>query len=223
MGLRDPRGRIPSPSRTRRDRRGMAILALVTERPGGLLPWWMLAGGLVGIVAVALIFRDPFVGVMLTLALAAQAVPGVLLPAIPVGGVPDSTRGDPVSRHPGLVPWNVHTVPLARISARRELGSAGRDACLPGRARRLDRHQRALTTGGSATAYPLLRNFLPLTLLPFLPADLRQTGTDRAGRAVDAILFGVLIAASIATQAFAGVQLLAGRLEKTWVSCRQPG
>ena len=66
---------------------GIAILALVTGGLAALLPWWMLAGGLVGIVAVALIFRDPFVGVMLTLALAAQAVPGVLLPAIPVGGV----------------------------------------------------------------------------------------------------------------------------------------
>lgn len=189
---------------------GIAILALVTGGLAALLPWWMLAGGLVGIVAVALIFRDPFVGVMLTLALAAQAVPGVLLPAIPVGGV----RIQPAEILCLVTLASCLNVTLSRW---REF-PLGRNwdllvatlACLAVLV--VSIAISAYYWGQRDFAYPLLRNFLPLTLLPFLPTIFAKRERIALAERLF-ILFGVLIAASIATQAFTGVQLLAGRLE----------
>ncbi len=188
----------------------VAVVALIAGGLAAVAPWWMIAGGLGGAGAVALTFRDPFLGVMLTLSLAAQAIPGALLPAIPLGGA---------LIQPAEIMCLVTAAACANVTlARWRDFHVGENwdlivstlVCLA--VLIVSIAVSAYSWGQRGFAYPLLRNFLPLTLLPFLPSVF--AGRERIARAERLfILFGVLIAAWIAIQAFTGTRLLGGRLE----------
>lgn len=203
--------RLPGTTTRRRALALYATIALLSLF-GGLLaafaPFEAVIGLVGGIAFVILTVRDPFFGLMLTLALASQAIPGAHVPNIPLGGV--------------LVAPGEITVLLTLMSCILN-GLIGRYPITLNR-------DFVVTTllafaalfasffistfyfGQSNFVFPVLRNFLPLALLPFLPSIL--SNRQRIALAENYfIAFGVLIALFIAIQAFTNVHLLAGRLE----------
>lgn len=188
---------------------GIAALALSGGALAALAPWWLALGAFVGTVVALAILASPYFGLMLTLALASQAIPGGPIPTIPIGGA------------------QIYPAELALLAT---LASAVVDLLLDkngaiamdGRfvtvtlitftALGLSFLASAYLMGQRDFALPVLRNFLPLALLPLLPRLLpdrrRVELTEHA-----IIAFGVLIALFISFQAFANIQLLAGRFE----------
>jgi len=53
-----------------------AVLAIGAGTLVSVAPWWLAFGAFAGIAVALAILASPFFGVMLTLALAAQAIPG---------------------------------------------------------------------------------------------------------------------------------------------------
>jgi len=188
---------------------GILTIALFAGLLSALAPWWAAIGLVGGVIVVALTFRDPFFGLMLTLALASQAIPGAFVPSVPLGNAL-------------IVPCEI-TVLLTLMSSVFN-GIIGR---YPVKLMERDFVLTAVLTftalliaiaidqfylGQRNFAFPVLRNFLPLALLPLLPSIL----SDRRRIALAEncfIAFGVLIALFIAIQAFTSMQFLTGRLE----------
>lgn len=188
---------------------GIAALALAGGALAALAPWWLALGTLVGVAACVAILVSPFFGLMLTLALSAQAIPGAFVPSVPVGGALILAHEitllatlaatlihvllDPSDRPPP--DWRFVAATLLTFGA---LG--------------LSFLASTYLMGQRDFLFPVLRNFLPLALLPLLPRLLpdrrRIELTERLF-----IAFGVLIALFIAIQAFTSMQLLAGRFE----------
>lgn len=195
-------------------RRALALYATIAllSLLGGLLsafaPYEVVVGLVGGIAVVILTVKDPFFGLMLTLALASQAIPGAHVPNIPLGGV--------------LVAPCEITVLLTLMSCILN-GLIGRypitldrdfvvTALLAFAALFASFFISKFYFGQSNFVFPVLRNFLPLALLPFLSSML--SNRQRIALAENFfIAFGVLIALFIAVQAFTNVHLLAGRLE----------
>ena len=188
---------------------GILTIALFAGLLSALAPWWAVIGLIGGVAVVALTIRDPFFGLMLTLALASQAIPGAHVPEIPLGGalvapceitilltLMSSVLNGLIGRYPIKAPSRDFVVTSLLIFA-------------------------ALFTsffistfyfGQKNFVFPILRNFLPLALLPFLPSIL--SNRQRIALAENCfIAFGVLIALFIAVQAFTNLHVLAGRLE----------
>ena len=188
---------------------GIAVLALA----GGLLsaaaPWWLALGSVIGIAGLLAIFASPFFGLMLTLALATQAIPGASIPGIPMGGalvqpseltllvtlVSTVLNALMDKKEPPKVVWEFVLAALVTFTA---LG--------------MSFFASKYLMGQRDFAFPVLRNFLPLAMLPLLPRLL----PDRKRIALTEhliIFFAVLIALFIAIQSFTSIQLLAGRFE----------
>lgn len=188
---------------------GTAALALAGGALAALAPWWLALGAFAGTAVALAIVASPYFGLMLTLALAAQAIPGALIPTIPVGGA--------------LIYPSEITLLLTLASAvidvlldkKAPIGLDGRFAAvalLTFAALGLSFLASAHLMGQRDFAFPVLRNFLPLALLPLLPRLLPDRRRVELTEHV-IIAFGVLIALFISFQAFANVQLLAGRFE----------
>lgn len=186
-----------------------AALAIGAGSLVAFAPWWAVFALVAGLVVTALIFHDPLFGVMLTLALAAQAIPGAHIPNIPLGGA--------------LIQPCEITVLLTLVSAivngligRHPISQLDGDfvvvTLLAFGALFLSFLVGKYYLGQRDFVFPVLRNFLPLALLPLLPSIL----SDRRRIALAEscfITFGVLIALFISVQAFTSAQLLTGRLE----------
>jgi len=188
---------------------GITAIGLFAGVLTALAPWWVVIGLVAGIVVLALIIWDPLFGLMLTLALASQAIPGVFAPSVPLGNAL-------------IAPCEI-TVLLTLMSSMFN-GIIGR---YPVKIMERDFVLTAVLSfaalliailidqfylGQRNFAFPVLRNFLPLALLPLLPTILSDR--KRVALAENCfIAFGVLIALFIAIQAFTSMQLLNGRLE----------
>ena len=188
---------------------GIALIAIFAGLLCALAPWWVSGGVLVGIVVVVLVVRDPFFGLMLTLAFSAQAIPGALVPNIPLGGalilpceimllltLTSSLLNGISGRHPF-----VHVSRDFLIAALLSLGALLASIFVG-----------KFVLGQKDFAFQVLRNFLPLTLLPLLPSILCNRRRIALAEGFF-IAFGVLIALFIALQAFTSLELLTGRLE----------
>ena len=193
---------------------GITTIALIAGLLAALAPWWAAIGLIGAIAVVALTIRDPYFGLMLTLALASQAIPGAFVPRIPFGNAL-------------IFPCEI-TVLLTLISSifngiigRYPIKTMDRDFVLTAvlifsallMAILID----LFYLGQKDFAFPVLRNFLPLALLPLLPSILSDR--KRIAQAENYfIVFGALIALFIAIQAFTSLQLLTGRLEDLGLS-----
>lgn len=62
---------------------GVVLVTLIAGLIAALAPWWVAVGLILGSAVLALTVRDPLFGLLLTLALATQAIPGALIPNIP--------------------------------------------------------------------------------------------------------------------------------------------
>lgn len=188
---------------------GTVLVTLIAGLLSALVPWWGVLGLVLGITVVALTIKDPLIGLLLTLALAAQAIPGALVPTVPLGGAQ-------------LLPCEI--VLLLTFASCLLNGFIGRHSRIS-----IDRDFLVAALLSLVAllvsiviskfylrqhdfVFPVLRNFLPLALLPLLPSILStRQRVDIVENAF--IAFGVLIALFIAIQAFTGIPLLAGRLE----------
>ncbi|MFT3850648.1 MAG: O-antigen ligase family protein [Propionivibrio sp.] len=194
----------------------LAALALAGGAFSALAPWWLALGAFAAMAVGLAILASPYFGLMLTLALAAQAVPGALIPALPLGGA--LIQPAELALLATLASAAVHVLRDGRMPADPADRAGGFDARFTAvalftfAALGLSFAASAYLMGQRDFAFPVLRNFLPLALLPLLPrllADRRRVElTERL-----VIVFGVLIALYIAVQAFANVQLLSGRFE----------
>ena len=63
-----------------------AALAIAGGALSALAPWWLALGTFFAMAVGLAILASPYFGLMLTLALAAQAIPGAPIPALPLGG-----------------------------------------------------------------------------------------------------------------------------------------
>ncbi|MEO8411035.1 MAG: O-antigen ligase family protein, partial [Propionivibrio sp.] len=195
--------------RERRPEIAVVLIAVVGGALAALAPWWAVVGVVFGLAAVTLIVRDPLFGLLLTLALAAQAIPGAHVPNIPFGGaeiqpaeitvlltIASTLFNGLIGRRP-LSPPSIGFVAIPVLTFAALFVAFAIDSYYLG--------QRNF-------ALPILRNFLPLALLPLLPTILcnreRIVVVERC-----LIAFGVLLALFIAVQAFTGTALLAGRIE----------
>ena len=188
---------------------GIAALALAGGTLTALAPWWLALGAITGLAACLAIVVSPFFGLMLTLALSAQAIPGAFIPSLPLGGA--LIQAHEITLLATLASALVHTLFDRNDAAPPDWRFITATALTFG-ALGLSFLVSAHLLGQRDFAFPVLRNFLPLALLPLLPRLLpdrqRVELTERL-----IILFGVLIALFIAIQAFASIQLLAGRFE----------
>ncbi|MFT3960141.1 O-antigen ligase family protein [Propionivibrio sp.] len=194
----------------------LAALAIAGGALSALAPWWLALGAFAAMAVGLAILASPYFGLMLTLALAAQAIPGAPIPALPLGGA--LVQPAELALLATLAAAAVHVLLDGRMPAASGERAGGFDlrfaalALFTFAALGLSFAASAYLMGQRDFAFPVLRNFLPLALLPLLPRLLpdrrRVELTERL-----LIAFGVLIALFIAVQAFADVQLLSGRFE----------
>lgn len=187
----------------------VVVATLVAGLFSALVPWWGVLAFVLGTTVAGLTIREPFFGLVLTLALSAQAIPGALVPNIPLGGAL-------------ILPCEVTL--LLTLTSCLINGLIGRrpfthlygdfvvTTLLSFVALFVSIFISKFYLGQSDFAFPVLRNFLPLTLLPLLPSML---STRQRIELIERffVVFGVLIALFIAIQAFTDLPLLAGRLE----------
>ncbi len=187
----------------------VAALAVGAGALVGAAPWWLAFGAFGGLAVVLAILVSPFLGVMLTLALAAQAVPGVLVPGIPMGGA--LIQAHELALLVTLASAVINAL-LDRTDDRRIDGGFVILTVLTFTALGLSFLASHSLMGQRDFAFPVLRNFLPLALLPFLPGIL---GDARRVALTEHLIiaFGTLIALFIAIQSFTSIQLLGGRFE----------
>ena len=188
---------------------GIAALAIVAGALSAAAPWWLAIGVLAGIASCCAILASPYFGLMLTLALSAQAIPGAFIPSVPMGGAL-------------ILPHEITLLGTLASSLIHVLVERGKQPAPDWRfvatvvitfaALGLSFMASAYLMGQRDFAFPVLRNFLPLALLPLLPRLIpdrrRVVLTEHL-----IIAFAVLIALFIAVQAFASIQLLSGRFE----------
>lgn len=188
---------------------GVVLVTLIAGLIAALAPWWVAVGVILGSAVLALTVRDPLFGLLLTLALATQAIPGALIPNIPLGGAQ-------------ILPCEIALLMtllscfLNGVSGRRPFIDVHRDfvmtALLSYVALFVSIVVGKFYLGQNDFAFPVLRNFLPLAILPLLPSILSTRQRIVLVENVF-IAFGILIALFIAIQAFTSISLLTGRLE----------
>ena len=184
-------------------------LAVFAGVLAAVAPWWAGLGLIAGLTVTALTLYEPFFGLMLTLALAAQAIPGAYLPDVPLGGAKIAPAEITVLLTLGSTLFN-------GLIGRRPLRIRDLDfvllCVLSFAALAISILIDTYYLGQHNFAFPVLRNFLPLALLPLLPSIISSPERVRLAESCF-IAFGVALALFIAVQAFTGLPVLAGRLE----------
>lgn len=187
----------------------IAFVAVLVGALCAIAPWWVPLGLICGVSVVVLTIKDPFFGLMLTLALSSQAIPGAYIPNIPFGGayIAPCEITILLTLFSSILNGLINRFPMKSVD-----GDFFVVVVVVFTALLMSLFVSKFYLGQKDFAFPVLRNFLPLALLPVLPSIL--SSRKRIALAENCfIIFGVLIALFIAIQAFTSLQLLSGRLE----------